>query len=187
VRAALTKTTMTETKASGAMDHAIRQLISSAVISEEMIDVFSVAGLKKPDLSILSETFLAEIRGLPHKNLAIELLRKLLNDEIKSYSKHNLVQSRSFKEMLEKSIQRYQRRAIETVEVIEELIKLAKEMREAGQRGVSLGLNNDELAFYDALEVTDSAVKVLGDENLKMIARELVGVSQEERQHRLER
>jgi type I restriction enzyme R subunit len=123
---------------------------------------------------ILSEEFLAEIQGLPHKNLALEVLRKLLNDEIKTRSKKNLVQSRSFSKMLEKSIRKYQNRAIETAQVIEELIQLAKEMREAAERGQKLGMSDEEIAFYDALEVNDSAVKVLGDEALRTIARELV-------------
>ncbi|MEJ5226015.1 MAG: DUF3387 domain-containing protein, partial [Anaerolineales bacterium] len=123
---------------------------------------------------ILSEAFLAEVKDLPQKNLAIELLRKLLNDEIKSRLRKNLVQSRSFAEMLERTIRAYQNRTLESAEVIAELIKLAEEMREAQKRGEQLGLSEDEIAFYDALEVNDSAVKVLGDETLKGIARELV-------------
>jgi type I restriction enzyme R subunit len=111
---------------------------------------------------------------MPHKNLAFELLRKLLNDEIKTRSKKNLIQGKSFAEMLEKAIKKYQNKSIETAQVIEELIELAKEMREAKRRGEKLNLNDEELAFYDALEVNDSAVKVLGDEKLSIIARELV-------------
>jgi type I restriction enzyme R subunit len=130
--------------------------------------------LKKPDISILSDEFLAEVKRMPHKNLAFELLRKLLNDEIKTRSKKNLMQGKSFAEMLEKAIKRYQNKSIETAQVIEELIELAKEMREARLRGEKLNLNDEELAFYDALEVNDSAVKVLGDEKLVIIARELV-------------
>ena len=133
-----------------------------------------MAGLKKPNNSILSEEFLAEVRGMPQKNLALELLRKLLNDEITTHSKKNLVQSRSFAEMLKKSVKSYQTRSIETAAVIEELIDLAREMRQAAKRGEDLGLSENELAFYDALEVNDSAVKVLGDETLRQIARELV-------------
>jgi type I restriction enzyme R subunit len=139
-----------------------------------VVDIFAMAGLKKPEISILSDEFLDEVRGMPQKNLAVELLRKLLNGEIKTRSKKNLVQSRSFAEMLEKSVKSYQNRSIETVAVIEELIDLAREMREATKRGENLGLSEEELAFYDALEVNDSAVKVLGDETLKQIARELV-------------
>jgi type I restriction enzyme, R subunit len=174
VRSALAKEGTGERKTGDELDQAIRQIISRAVASDQVIDIFAAAGLKKPDISILSEEFLAEIKGMPHKNLALEVLRKLLNDEIKTRSKKNLVQSRSFSEMLERSIRKYQNRAIETAQVIDELIKLAKEMREAGQRGQKLNLSEDQVAFYDALEVNDSAVKVLGDETLKTIARELV-------------
>jgi type I restriction enzyme R subunit len=174
VRSAIIKTTAEGPHFTDDMEHAIQQIISRAVTSGEVIDIFAAAGLKKPDISILSDEFLEEVAHLPHKNLALELLRKLLNDEIKSRSRKNLIQSRSFAEMLEKTIRAYQNHAIETAQVIEELIHLAREMREAGQRGENLGLNEDELAFYDALEVNDSAVKILGDENLKIIARELV-------------
>jgi type I restriction enzyme R subunit len=156
------------------VDSAIRQLVSKAVASDHVIDIFASAGLKKPDISILSDEFLAEIRGMPHRNLALELLQKLLGDEIKARSKKNLIQSRSFAEMLEQAIRAYQNRSLESVQVIEQLIALAKEMREAHKRGEVLNLSDDEIAFYDALEVNDSAVKVLGDDTLKMIARELV-------------
>lgn len=175
VRAGLAKATVEgEGKTLEEMDTAIRQLVSRAVASEEVVDIFAVAGLKKPDISILSDDFLQEVRQLPHRNLAVELLRKLLNDEIRTNSRKNVVQARSFAEMLEKAIRKYQNRAIEAAQVIEELIKLAKEMRQAQQRGENLGMTDDEVAFYDALEVSDSAVKVLGDETLKTIARELV-------------
>ena len=143
------------------VEQAIRQIISRAVASDEVIDIFKTAGLKKPDISILSDEFLAEIRDMPQHNVAIELLRKLLDDEIKLRSRKNVVQSRSFADMLERTIRSYQNRAIEVAEVIAELIDLAKEMREANQRGEELKLTEDELAFYDALEVNDSAVKVL--------------------------
>jgi type I restriction enzyme R subunit len=174
IRAALVKTTTTTQKGTDELDHAIRQIVSQAVATDEVIDIFSAAGLKKPDVSILSEEFLAEVRAMPQKNLAVELLRKLLNDEIKTRSRRNLVQSRSFADMLERTIRAYQNRAIETAQVIEELIRLGEEMREAHRRGEDLNLTDDEIAFYDALEVNDSAVKVLGDETLKAIARELV-------------
>ncbi len=174
VRAGLAKTTVTTGKSEEELDFAVRQIVSRAVASEEVIDIFSAAGLKTPDISILSDEFLAEVRELPHRNLAFEVLKKLLNDEIKARSRKNLVQSRSFAEMLERTIVRYQNRSIETAQVIAELIELAKEMREAHQRGEKLGFTEEELAFYDALEVNDSAVKVLGDETLKTIARELV-------------
>lgn len=132
--------------------------------------------MKKPDISILSEEFLAEVRGIPQRNLAVEMLRKLLEGEIKNRRGKNIVQARSFAEMLENSIRRYQNRAIETVQVIEELIGLAREIREAHRRGKDLGLTEDEVAFYDALEVNDSAVKVLGDKTLRTIAQELLSV-----------
>ena len=157
------------------LDQAIRQILSRAVAaSDQVIDIFATAGLKKPEISILSEEFLAEVKDMPQKNLAIELLRKLLNDELKLRMKKNLVQSRSFTELLERTIHSYQNRTLESAEVIAELIKLAEEMRTAQKRGEQLNLTEDEIAFYDALEVNDSAVKVLGDDTLKNIARELV-------------
>jgi type I restriction enzyme R subunit len=174
VRAALAKSGAPSPKPEEDLDYAIRQLVSKAVASDEVVDIFAAAGLRKPDISILSDEFLAEVRELPQKNLAVELLRKLLNEEIKTRSRKNLVQARSFTEMLERSIRAYQNRAIETAQVIEELIALAKEMREADRRGEELGLKEEEVAFYDALETNDSAVKVLGDETLRTIARELV-------------
>lgn len=175
VRAALAKSALVgRDRSPGEVDAAIRQIISRAVASEEVVDIFAAAGLKKPDISILSEDFLAEVRGMPQKNLAVELLRKLLGHEIKLRARKFLIQSKSFTEMLERTILKYQNRAIETAAVIEELILLAKEMREAGQRGRDLGLTEDETAFYDALEVNDSAVKVLGEPALKAIAQELV-------------
>lgn len=156
------------------IEHAIQQLVSKAVAPDGVIDIFAAAGLKKPDISILSDQFLAEVRGMPQRNLAVEMLRKLLEGEIKTRSRKNVVQARSFTEMLENAIKKYQNRAIETAQVIEELIALAKDVREAGRRGEQLGLSEDEVAFYDALEVNDSAVKVLGDATLKLIAKELV-------------
>lgn len=174
VRSAIAKTTTGERRASGDLDLAIRQIVSKAIVSDEVIDVFAAAGLKNPDISILSDQFLADVRGMEHRNLAVELLRKLLNDEVKARSRQNLVQSRSFAEMLEKAVRRYQNRAVEAAQIIEELIALAKEMRAAQERGEQLRLTSDELAFYDALEVNDSAVKVLGDETLRIIARELI-------------
>ncbi|MCL7412788.1 MAG: type I restriction endonuclease subunit R [ANME-2 cluster archaeon] len=173
VKAGLVKTTTTSSKPKEELDSAIRQIISKAIVSDEVIDIFDAVGLKKPDISILSDEFMAEVKSLPHKNLAFELLKKLLNDEIKTRLKKNLIQGRSFAEMLENSIIRYKNKSIETAQVIEELIELAKKMREAGKRGEELNLNEAELAFYDALEVNDSAVKVLGDDVLIEIAREL--------------
>jgi len=174
VRAALAKTTGGPVRPEEELDAAVRQIVSRAVASDQVIDIFSAAGLKTPDISILSDEFLAEVKGLPHKNLAFEVLRKLLNDEVKIRSRKNLVQSRLFSQMLEETIRKYQNRYIETARVIQELIDLAKDMREASNRGEKLGFTDEELAFYDALEVNDSAVKVLGDEALRTIARELV-------------
>ncbi len=174
VRAALMKSTAGKQKSPDEVDAAIRQIISRAVASDEVVDIFAAAGLKHPDISILDDQFLAEVRDMPQKNLAVELLRKLLNDELKMRQKKFLIQSRSFAEMLEQSVLKYQNRAIEAAAVIQELIELAKEMREAGKRGEKLGLSDAEVAFYDSLEVNDSAVKVLGEPTLKTIARELV-------------
>ena len=175
VRSGLAKATVEGSgKSQEELDTAIRQLISRAVASDKVVDIFAAVGLKKPDISILSDEFLQDVRNLPHRNLAVELLRKLINDEIKIHSRKNVVQARSFIEMLEEAIRKYQNRAIETAQVIEELIRLAKDIREAQKRGEELGLTEDEVAFYDALEVNDSAVKVLGDECLRKIAQELV-------------
>ena len=174
VKSVLAKGAPGERRSAEELELAIRQLVSRAIASDEVIDIFAAAGLNKPDISILSEEFLAEVRGLPQRNLAVELLRKLLSGEIRTRGRKNLVQARSFAELLENAIQRYQNRAIETAQVIEELIELARQMRAADRRGEDLGLSEDELAFYDALEVNDSAVKVLGEPTLKTIARELV-------------
>lgn len=174
VRSVLIKTAAVDRRSPEELDVAIRQILSRAIASDEVIDIFAAAGLKKPDISILSDAFLAEVRGMPQRNLAVELLRKLLDGEIKARARRNVVQARSFAEMLTEAIRRYQNRAIETVQVIEEMIGLAQEMRQADQRGEMLGLSQEEIAFYDALEVNDSAVKVLGDETLRTIAQELV-------------
>ena len=139
-----------------------------------MIDILNVAGLSKPDVSILSDEFLEDVRKMPERNLALEVLKRLLNDEIRSTARKRLVLSRSFAEMLQKALIAYKNRAIQTAEMIEELIRLAKEMREATRRGESLGLSDDELAFYEALETNDSAVQVLGDDTLRAIAKDLV-------------
>ena len=158
------------------LDQAVRQIISRAVAPEGVIDIFAAAGLEKPDISILSDQFLAEVRGMPQRNLAVELLHKLLKGELATRRRKNVVQARSFAEMLEQALRRYQNRTVEAAQVIEELIRLARALREAGMRGESLGLSEDELAFYDALETNDSAVQVLGDETLRDIACELVEV-----------
>jgi len=174
VKSRLTKFAIGKQKSEEEYDSAIKQIISNAIVPEGVVDIFQAAGLNKPNISILSEEFLLEIRGMEHKNLALELLKKLLDDEIKTRRMSNLVQGKLFSEMLENAIKRYQNRSIEAAEVIEELLRLAREMREASARGDKLGLKEEELAFYDALETNDSAVKILGDEALRAIAIELV-------------
>jgi type I restriction enzyme R subunit len=173
IKAHLIKTERSRARPEEDLDHAIRQIVSEAIAPEGVIDIFQAAGLQKPDISLLSEEFLGEVREMPHRNLAVELLQKLLNDEIKVRRRRNVVQSRTFFEMLETAIRRYKSRAITTAQVIEELIELARQMREAQKRGEEIGLSDEELAFYDALETNDSAVKVLGDETLREIAKEL--------------
>ena len=157
------------------LDHALKQLVSSAIAPPgEVIDVFAVAGLKKPDISILSEDFLKEVQGVKHKNLAAEVLAKLLAGEIKAGLSRNVVQSKQFSEMLKRTLAAYHNRAIATQQVIEELIALAHQIRDARSRGEKLGLSDDEVAFYDALAANESAVRAMGDPKLKVIAAELV-------------
>ncbi len=158
------------------IETAIKQLVDEALSSDQVIDIFDAAGMAKPDISgleILSEEFLQEVQGMQHKNLAIELLKRILNDELKIRSRTNLVRSRKLLELLESAIKRYQNNLLTTAEIIQELINIAKEIREADQEGAKLGLSLDEVAFYNALEINDSAVKVLGDDTLKEIAREI--------------
>ena len=176
VRASIIKNTSSDKNEAAVKDYdsAIKQIISKAIVSDRVIDIFAAAGLKKPDISVLSDEFLREIKEMPRKNLAFEALKKLLSDEIKIMRRKNLVQARSFEELLDKAIKAYTNKTIETAEIIERLIEMAKDIREAGKRGEKLSLSDDEIAFYDALETNDSAVKVLGDETLKTIARELV-------------
>ena len=174
VQSVLSKRAAAEARPEEELEHAVRQIVSRAVASEGVIDIFAAAGLEKPDISILSDDFLAEVRGMKRRNLAVELLQKLLKGELAARRRKNVVQARSFAEMLEETLRRYQNRAVEAAQVIEELIELAREMREANARGDELGLSEDELAFYDALETNDSAVQVLGDDTLRDIARELV-------------
>jgi type I restriction enzyme R subunit len=175
VRAALVKTTGDERgKTPDEMDSAIKQLISRAVSSTEVVDIFKAAGMERPDISILSDEFLEEVKTLPQKNLALELLKKLINDEIKSRSRKNIVQARSFEEMLEQAVRKYQNRAIAAAEVIQELIDIARQMRKAGLRAKELNLSDDEVAFYDALVNNGSARNIIGDEKLRVIAQILV-------------
>ncbi|MBM4175022.1 MAG: DUF3387 domain-containing protein [Ignavibacteria bacterium] len=152
---------------------AIKQIVDQAITSDKVIDIFEAAGIEKPELSILSDEFLLEVQGMNHKNLAIELLKKILNDEIKSRLRTNLVKSKAFLEMLESAIKKYQNNLLTTAQIIEELIRIAKEVKESDKEGEKLGLSTEEVAFYNALETNDSAVKVLGDETLKTIAREI--------------
>jgi len=173
VKAALVKSQPDKQRTQEEIEHVIRQIISKAVVTDEVIDIFSAAGIKKPDISILSDEFLADVRGMEHKNLAVELLKKLLDGEIRIRARKNVVMARSFTELLENAIAKYHNRAIETIQVIDELISIAKTMREASNRGDKLGLTEDEVAFYDALGVNDSAVAVLGDDQLRMIAQEI--------------
>jgi type I restriction enzyme R subunit len=175
LQAALNKQSSSNRKTPEQIDAAIRQLVSKAITPDgQVIDVFTAAGLPKPDISILSDQFLAEVRGLKHKNVAAELLEKLLKDELKARSKRNLVQSQAFSEKLQKTLNAYHNRAISSMEVIEELIRLAKEIDAATKRGEQLGLTDDEVAFYDALAANESAVKAMGDDKLKLIAAELI-------------
>ena len=174
VRAALSKRAAGDSRAEEDLDLAVRQIVSRAVASEGVMDIFAAARLDNPDISVLSEEFLSEVRGMTQRNLAVELLQKLIRGEVATRRRTNVVQARSFAEMLEQTLRRYQSRAIEAAQVIEELIQLARNMREANARGERLGLTEDELAFYDALEANDSAVQVLGDETLRAIAQELV-------------
>jgi type I restriction enzyme R subunit len=182
IQAALSKQTTNERKTPEQIDAAIRQLVSKAITTEgQVIDVFTAAGLPRPDIGILSDQFLAEVRGLKHKNVAAELLEKLLKDELKVRSRRNLVQSQVFSEKLKKTLNAYHNRAISTMQVIEELIQLAKDLDAATKRGEDLGLSEDEVAFYDALAANESAlaanesaVVAMGDAKLRVIAAELI-------------
>jgi len=174
IKASIVKTTARTAKSQSQLDHAVQQLVSEAITPEGIVDIFQAAGLKTPDISVLSDDFLAEVRELPQKNLAVELLRKLIDDEIKNRLKRNVVQSRKFSEMLEESVRKYQNRSVETAIIIEELIKTAQDVRDTVQRGEDLGLSDAEIAFYDALAENESAHQVMEDEILRMIASELV-------------
>ncbi len=154
-------------------DSAIKMIIDEALSSNKVVDIFEAAGIEKPEISILSDEFLSEVKGMQHKNLALELLKKILNDEIKSRLRTNLVKSKKFLEMIEQAIKKYQNNLLTTAQIIEELIKIAQEIRSSENEAEKLGLSTEEVAFYDALGTNDSAVKVLGDETLKTIAREI--------------
>lgn len=173
VRANIAKRERGDSQTDEELDYAVRQIVGRAVASDEIVDIYASAGLKKPDISIISEEFLAEVRVMPQRNLAAEVLRKLLLDGIRTREKRNLVQARSFRAMLEESLSRYHNRAIRTVELIDELLNLATEMRAANERSQELGLSDEEMAFYDALSTNGSAVEVMGKPELVAIAREL--------------
>jgi len=175
VKAAMIKSeNVNKTLSDEQKEHALRQIISSVVVSDEVIDIFSAAGLKRPDIGVLSEAFLDDVRHMKQRNLAVELLERLLKDQIKSRFKTNVVQSTKFSELLQQSLTRYNNRTVQTSQVIEELIEMARKFQEAAERGERLGLNADEMAFYDALATNEAAVRELGDDTLKKIAVELV-------------
>ena len=174
VKILLTKRDISQQKRTDeARDMAIRQIIGNAVVSGDVVDIFQAVGLDKPNIGLLDDAFLAEVKNLPERNLAVELLERLLQGEIKSRFKINIAQEKKFSELLSNVITRYQNRSIETAQVIEELISMAKEFRAASHRGDALGLNDDELAFYDALAMNEASVRELGDEILAKIAHEL--------------
>ena len=174
VKVILTKRDITaQKKTDEARELAIRQIISSAVVSDEVVDIFDAVGLDKPNIGILDDAFLAEVRNLPERNLAVELLERLLEGEIKSRFATNVVQNKKFSDMLTSVVQRYQNRSIEAAQVMEELVQMARDFREAAGRGEELGLTEDEVRFYDALANNESAVRELTDETLKKIAHEL--------------
>jgi type I restriction enzyme R subunit len=174
IRAAMAKTTASGGKSSQERELAIQQLVSRAVVSTEIVDIMKAAGIQSPDISILSDEFLAEVRDMDKKNLALEALRKLINGEIRSQSQRNVTQSKAFSERLENAISRYHNNAITTVQVLEELIQIAKDIRAARARGEETGLSNEEIAFYDALAENQSARDIMGEPALRLIAHELI-------------
>jgi type I restriction enzyme R subunit len=174
IKAVIAKATESDKKLSEDRKNAVlKQILDNAVVAQGVEDIFKLAGLDRPDIGILSDAFLEEVRQLPQRNFAIELLQKLLNDQVKSRARTNVVLERKFSERLLAALNRYRSRAIESAQVIEELIEMAKEFRAAAQRGDALGLNESELAFYDALADNESAVRELGDQTLKQIAVEI--------------
>ncbi|WP_241116186.1 type I restriction endonuclease subunit R [Achromobacter xylosoxidans] len=174
IRAALVKSSTGSGVTQQERELAIQQIVSRAVVSTEIVDILAAAGIKSPDISILSDEFLAEVQQMERKNLALEALRKLINNGIRSRSKANVVQTKAFSERLEDAVARYHANAITTAEVLQELIELAKDIRAARQRGEEAGLSDEEIAFYDALAENENAVQMMGDEKLKLIAHELL-------------
>ena len=174
VKVILTKRdTSAQKKTDEQREFAIRHIISQAVVSESVVDIFDAVGLEKPNIGLLDDAFLAQVKNLPERNLAVELLERLLEGEIKSKFATNVVQQRKFSDLLGSVIARYQNRSIETAQVMEELVQMARKFKEAASRGEQLGLSDDEVRFYDALANNESAVKELTDETLKKITHEL--------------
>ena len=174
IRAALVKSSTGSGATRQERELAIQQIVSRAVVSTEIVDILAAAGINSPDISVLSDEFLAEVQQMEKKNLAMEALRKLINDSIRSRSKANVVQTKAFSKRLEDAVARYHANAITTTEVLQELIQLAKDIRAARQRGEEAGLSDEEIAFYDALAENESAVQMMGDDKLKLIAHELL-------------
>ncbi len=173
IKARLTKFNMDRHESGEQYDSVIKSILNSAIASDEVVDIFDAAGIDKPDISILSEEFLQEVKSMPYKNVALELLKRLLNDEVRIRTRKNIAQSKSLMEMLDGAINRYQNNLLTTAEIIDELIKIANDLKKADLRTVEMGMSEDELAFYDALSLNDSATEVLGDEQLRIIAREV--------------
>jgi type I restriction enzyme R subunit len=174
IKAVISKHTSVDRKLSQAeKDSTLKQILDNAVIADGVTDVFAMCGLDKPNIGLLSDEFLEDVRQMPYRNLAVELLEKLLNDGIKAKTRNNVVQEKRFSDRLQETLRKYNNRAIETSQVIEELIQMAKEFQAEMQREAALGLNPDEIAFYDALANNESAVRELGDDTLKQIAREI--------------
>ncbi len=175
IKSAIIKSTTVDRKRTEEeKNSALKQILDNAIMAEGVEDIFQLAGLDKPNIGLLSPEFLEEVRNMPARNLAVELLEKLLRDEVRARTRNNVVQEKKYGDRLLETLRKYHNRAIETAQVIEELINMAKEFQEAMEREEALGLNPDELAFYDALANNESAVRELGDETLKKIAHELV-------------
>ncbi len=170
----MVKTVAVPGKTSKDLQLAVQQIVSRAVVSTEIVDILQAAGLQTPDISVLSDEFLAEIEGMKQRNLAADALRKLIDGEIRSHARANVAQTKAFTERLENAMSRYHANALTTAQLIQELIEVAKEIREARKRGEEQGLSPDEVAFYDALAENESAVNVMGDDKLRVIAHELL-------------
>jgi len=174
IKAAIGKFTSVDKKRTQEEKNSIlKQILDNSIIADGVIDIFELAGLEKPEISLLSDEFLEDIRHMKYRNLAVELLEKLLKDQIRSRSSNNVVQEKKYSERLQETLRKYNNRAIETAQVIEELIQIAKDYRKGLEHDEALGLNPDEIAFYDALADNESAVRELGDETLKKIAVEI--------------